>query len=117
LPGAIYTVYIPSLIIATATPVVISVVILLHPVLPSSDTAVRETHTPSKSTHGVQDTDSPLLQFSEMSGGRDPTQGGGLGVGRDMEAHGPDTILYYARAGNLEGVMGMVKADPTKVRE
>jgi len=52
-----------------------------------------------------------------MSGGRDPTQGGGLGVGRDMEAHGPDTILYYARAGNLEGVMGMVKADPTKVRE
>ena len=52
-----------------------------------------------------------------MSGGRDPTQGSGLGLGRDMEAHGPDTILYYARAGNLEGVMAMVKADPTQVSE
>lgn len=52
-----------------------------------------------------------------MSGGRDPTQGSGLGLGRDMEVHGPDTILYYARAGNLEGVMAMVKADPTQVNE
>lgn len=38
-------------------------------------------------------------------------------MGRDMEAHGPDTILYYARAGNLEGVMAMVKVDSTQVSE
>lgn len=38
-------------------------------------------------------------------------------MGRDMEAHGPDTILYYARAGNVEGVMAMVKSDPAQVSE
>jgi len=30
---------------------------------------------------------------------------------------GSGVILYYARAGNLEGVMAMVKADPTQVSE
>jgi len=52
-----------------------------------------------------------------MNGGHDPIQGGGLVLDRDREAHGPDTILYYARAGNVEGVMAMVKTDPAQVSE
>lgn len=32
-----------------------------------------------------------------------------------MDDHGADTVLYYARAGDLEGVRRMVEADPMQV--
>lgn len=44
---------------------------------------------------------------------------GNAGRGRagehELEEHRPDTVLYYARAGDLEGVKRMVEADPRQV--
>ena len=34
----------------------------------------------------------------------------------ELDEHGADTVLYYARAGDLEGVRRMVEADATQVR-
>lgn len=51
--------------------------------------------------------------------------GGGAGGGprgaprrageHELDEHGADTVLYYARAGDLEGVRRMVEADPVQV--
>jgi hypothetical protein len=33
----------------------------------------------------------------------------------ELEEHGADTVLYFSRAGDLDGVRRMVEADPTQV--